>query len=61
MHVYLYAGTVLFFILLPILFFLLLQAISSQNVRQICISGALAVLTLVASLALFAKDFMEGL
>lgn len=61
MHIYLYISAVLFFILIPILFSLLLRAISSQNVRQICISGTLAVLTLVASLALFAKDFMEGL
>ncbi len=61
MHIYLYAGAVLFFILLPMLFFLLLQAISSQNVRQIYISCTLAVLTLVVSFALFAKDLLEGL
>lgn len=61
MHIYLYIGAVLFFILLPILFFLLLQAILSQNVRQIYIFGTLIVLTLVVSLALLARNFTEGL
>lgn len=56
MHVYLYAGAVLFFILLPILFFLLLQAISNQNVRQIYVLGTLSVLILVCSFSLLMKE-----
>lgn len=55
MHIYSYISAVLFFILLPILFALLLQAVYNRKVKQICIFGALQVLTLVASLALLAR------
>lgn len=61
MHIYSYISAILLFILIPILFILLLQAIYDQNVRQIYIFGTWIVLTLVVSLALFAKDFLEGL
>lgn len=60
MHIYLYISAVLFFILIPILFALLLWAIHDQKIRHIYIFGALSVLTFVVSFAFFAKDFTEG-
>lgn len=60
-HIYSYISAVLFFILIPILFTLLLQAVYNQKVRQIYIFGTLIILTLVVSLALLARNFMEGL
>lgn len=60
MHIYLYISAVLFFILIPILFALLLRAIYDQKVRHIYIFGTLSVLIFVASFAFFAKDFTEG-
>lgn len=57
MHAYLYAGAVLFFILLPMLFFLLLQAISSQNVRQIYIFDTLLALTSVVGFMFLWRNF----
>lgn len=60
MYIYSYISAILFFILIPILFTLLLQAVYNHKVRQICIFGALIVLTLVVSLALLARNFMEG-
>lgn len=55
MYIYSYISAILFFILIPILFTLLLQAVYNHKVKQICIFGALQVLTLVASLALLAR------
>lgn len=43
MHIYLYISAVLFFILIPILFALLLRAIYSQKVQQIYIFGGYAM------------------
>lgn len=60
MYTYSYISAILFFILIPILFTLLLRAIYDQKVRQIYIFGTLIVLTLVVSLALLAKSFTEG-
>lgn len=60
MHIYLYISAVLFFILIPILFALLLQAVYNQKIRRIYILGTLQVLTIVVSLALLAKSFTEG-
>lgn len=60
-HIYSYISAILFFILIPILFTLLLQAVYNRKVRQIYIFGTLIVLTLVASLALLARNFTEGL
>lgn len=59
MHIYLYISTVLFFIVIPILFVLLLRAIYGQQVRHIYIFGTLSVLTFIVSFAFFAKDFVE--
>lgn len=61
MHIYSYISAILIFILIPILFILLLQAIYDQNVRQIYIFGTWIILTLAVSLALLARDFTEGL
>lgn len=61
MHIYLYISAVLFFILIPILFALLLRAIYDQKVRHIYIFGTLSVLTFVISFTFFAKYFTEGL
>lgn len=60
MYIYSYISAILFFMLIPILFALLLQAVYNHKVRQICIFGTLIVLTLVVSLALLARNFMEG-
>lgn len=59
MHIYLYISAVLFFIVIPILFALLLRAIYGQHVRHIYIFGTLSVLTFIVSFAFFAKDFVE--
>ena len=61
MHTYSYISAVLLFILITILFILLLQAVYGQKIRQIYIFGTWIALTLVVSLTLFAKDFLEGL
>lgn len=61
MHIYSYISAILLFILIPILFILLLQAIYDQNVRQIYIFGTWIILTLAVSLTLLARDFTEGL
>lgn len=55
-HIYSYISAVLFFILLPILFTLLLQAIYNRKVRQIYIFGILLVLIFVCSFFLLMKD-----
>lgn len=60
MHIYVYISAVLFFILIPILFALLLRAIYDKKIRHIYIFSALSVLTFVVSFAFFAKDFTEG-
>ena len=61
MHIYSYISAILFFILIPILFILLLQAIYDKKIRRIYILGTLQELTIVVSFVLFAKDFLEGL
>lgn len=61
MHIYLYISAVLFFILIPILFVLLLWAIYDRKIRHIYIFGTLSVLVFVVSFAFFAKYFTEGL
>lgn len=60
MHIYLYISAVLFFIIIPMLFALLLQAIYDQKVQHIYIFGTLSVLVFVIGFAFFAKDFTEG-
>ena len=54
-HIYSYISAVLSFILLPILFTLLLQAIYNRRVRQIYIFGILLVLIFVCSFSLLMK------
>lgn len=61
MHIYLYISAVLFFILIPILFALLLWAIYDRKIRHIYMFGTLSVLVFVVSFAFFAKYFTEGL
>lgn len=57
MHIYVYISAVLFFILIPILFALLLRAIYDKKIRHIYIFSALSVLTFVVSFMLLWRDF----
>ena len=57
MHIYVYISAVLFFILIPILFALLLRAIYDKKIRHIYIFSALSVLTFVVSFMFLWKDF----
>ena len=57
MHIYLYISAVLFFILIPILFALLLWAIYDRKIRHIY---TLSVLVFVVSFAFFCKIFHGG-
>jgi hypothetical protein len=57
MHIYVYISAVLFFILIPILFALLLRAIYDKKIRHIYIFSALSVLTFVVSFMFLWRDF----
>lgn len=57
MHIYLYISAVLFFILIPILFSLLLWAIYDQKIRRIYIFGTLSALTSVVGFMFLWRDF----
>lgn len=57
MHIYLYISAVLFFILIPILFALLLWAIYSQKVRQIYIFDTLLALTSIVGFMFLWRNF----
>lgn len=57
MYIYVYISAVLFFILIPILFALLLRAIYDKKIRHIYIFSALSVLTFVVSFMFLWRDF----
>lgn len=57
MHIYVYISAVLFFILIPILFALLLRAIYDKKIRHIYIFSALSVLTFVVSFMFLWRNF----